>query len=217
MNPDYTQLDEVTRMFANHTADTWAKAMTRLDFQEPGLVGAALRWALQETVLDTPILDAGCGTGLCGPLIRNFSRRVEGVDLSASMLESAKESGYYEAVHCSELVQFLREHEGYGAIVASGVCCFISDLRPLFAGARHALVDDGLFVFTIDLHDGPEPVVVSPRHAAMTLHNPKHMLAEAHHAGFELRQYQRCRMRNDFYQLQPIDGAVVVLKATNRA
>ena len=216
MNPDWTQVDVVNGMFANHTAETWVAAMTRLDFQEPGLIGASVRWALQDTVLDTPILDAGCGTGLCAPLIRNFSRRLEGVDLSANMLEAARKSGYYDALHCNELVQFLREHEGYGAIVASGVCVFLSDLRPLFAAARHALVDDGIFVFTIDLHDGAEPVVVSPRHTAMTLHNPRHMLAQAHDAGFELRQYQRCRMRNDYFKLQPIEGAVVVLEAQRR-
>ena len=34
------------------------------------------------------VLDAGCGTGLCGPLVAPYARRLTGVDLSAGMLES---------------------------------------------------------------------------------------------------------------------------------
>ena len=35
------------------------------------------------------VLDMGCGTGLCAPLLRPLSRRLVGVDLSAGMLERA--------------------------------------------------------------------------------------------------------------------------------
>ncbi len=203
-------------MFAGHTGQTWAAGMARMDFREPGLVAASLEWALQGRILDAPILDAGCGTGLCAPLVKGFSRRLEGVDLSANMLEAARQGGQYDALHVAEIVSFLEAHRGYGAIVASGVCVFLDDLRPLFAAVRHALIDHGLFVFTIDLHDGEEEVVVSPRQRAMTLHNPQHMLREAWRGGLELLRFERCRMRNDFYKLQPIEGAVVVLKQRRR-
>lgn len=209
-------MDEVQRMFARHTGESWASGMSRMDFQEPGLVATSLEWALEGTILDAPILDAGCGTGLCAPLIKGFSRRLEGVDLSANMLDAAKKSGHYDALHCAEAVSFLQAHQGYGAIVASGVCVFLNDLRPFIAAAGHALIDRGLFVFTIDLHDGEEEVVVSPRQRAMTLHNPQHMLVEAWRSGFELLRFERCRMRNDFYKLQPIEGAVVVLRQRHR-
>ena len=36
------------------------------------------------------MLDAGCGTVLCGPLVAPFARRLVGVDLSARMLDQAK-------------------------------------------------------------------------------------------------------------------------------
>ena len=32
------------------------------------------------------VLDAGCGTGLCGPLVAPYARRLVGVDLSEAML-----------------------------------------------------------------------------------------------------------------------------------
>ena len=37
------------------------------------------------------ILDAGCGTGLCGPLLAPYARRLVGVDLSDGMLKHARE------------------------------------------------------------------------------------------------------------------------------
>ena len=37
------------------------------------------------------MLDAGCGTGLCGPLIAPHARRLVGVDLSGQMLAHARE------------------------------------------------------------------------------------------------------------------------------
>ena len=37
------------------------------------------------------VLDAGCGTGLCGVLVAPFARRLTGVDLSEGMLAHAKD------------------------------------------------------------------------------------------------------------------------------
>lgn len=210
-NPHWIEVDAVRSMFSHETAESWAASTARMDFQEPGLVKTSLEWALRGTILEQPILDAGCGTGLCATLIKGFSRRLEGVDLSANMLDAARKTGHYDALHCDELVSFLLAHQGYGAIVGSGVCVFLGDLHPLFAAVHRALVKGGVFVFTVDLHDGVEEVVVSPRHHAMRLHNPKHMLMAAWQGGLDLLRFERCRMRNDFFELQPIDGAVVVL------
>ena len=41
-----------------------------------------------QAVLDVlDVLDLGCGTGLCGPLLRPYARALAGVDLSPQMLE----------------------------------------------------------------------------------------------------------------------------------
>ena len=42
------------------------------------------------------VLDAGCGTGLCGPLVAPYARRLAGVDLSEGMLAHAKEKNVYD-------------------------------------------------------------------------------------------------------------------------
>jgi predicted TPR repeat methyltransferase len=205
-------MDAVQRMFARHTAETWASSMARMDFQEPNLVATLLQWAVKNTFIEEPVLDAGCGSGLLAPLIKKSCRRIDGVDFSPSMIEAARKSGCYDNLDCAEAVSFMQSREGYSAVVASSLCLFLSDLRPLFVAAHHTLLDGGVFVFTADLHNGEQEVIVSPRHHAMTLHSPKHIIMGGWEAGLELLAYQQCRMRNDYFQLQPIEGVVVVFR-----
>ena len=53
------------------------------------------------------VLDAGCGTGLCGPLLRTRAKRMTGVDLSPKMIEWAAERGIYDRLAAEELTTFL--------------------------------------------------------------------------------------------------------------
>ena len=55
------------------------------------------------------VLDAGCGTGLCGPLVAPYARRLVGVDLSRGMLEQAREKNVYDELVKGELTAYLRD------------------------------------------------------------------------------------------------------------
>ncbi|NIR58985.1 MAG: methyltransferase domain-containing protein, partial [Gammaproteobacteria bacterium] len=50
------------------------------------------------------ILDAGCGTGLCGPLLAPHARTLVGVDLSGGMIAKAEELAVYDELEVAELV-----------------------------------------------------------------------------------------------------------------
>ena len=65
------------------------------------------------------ILDAGCGTGLCGVLLKPLARSLTGVDLSASMLKKAKQRGIYDRLVEDEITRFLSEHVAAFDVVAS--------------------------------------------------------------------------------------------------
>ncbi len=102
-------------------------------------------------------LDAGCGTGLCGSLLRPFSRSLTGVDLSSKMLEHAAERGVYDALVCEDLVAFLdqpRREKAFDLIVAGDVLNYFGDLAPLFPLAARALASGGLFAFSVELFAG---------------------------------------------------------------
>lgn len=96
------------------------------------------------------ILDAGCGTGMVGQLIRDCAGRLEGIDLSAPMLEGARAKGIYDQLHHGDLLAFLNQSRGaYGAITCAATLIHFGDLQPVFAAAAAALSEGGLFVFTL--------------------------------------------------------------------
>jgi predicted TPR repeat methyltransferase len=100
-------------------------------------------------------LDAGCGTGLCGPLLRPMSRALTGVDLSSKMLAQADRKGVYNSLVCEELTAYLRRSmEHFDLIVAADLMIYFGDLTPLFEAAATALKTTGLFAFSTELWTG---------------------------------------------------------------
>ncbi len=101
------------------------------------------------------VLDAGCGTGLCGPLLRPAAARLVGVDLSSGMLAKARSRGIYDALEHEELVRFMSgTAECFDAVVSADVLCYVGDLSPLFRAAARVLASDGLLVFTVERREG---------------------------------------------------------------
>jgi predicted TPR repeat methyltransferase len=133
--------------------DTFAASfdvhLQRLEYRAPGLVVEALRAAGAGTGLR--ILDAGCGTGLCGPLLRPLAAELQGVDLSPKMLDRARATGHYDALFEGELTEFMRIRPGYyDAIACADTLCYFGGLDDAAQAAFAALGPRGLFSFTVE-------------------------------------------------------------------
>ena len=97
------------------------------------------------------VLDAGCGTGLCGPLVAPYTRRLVGVDLSEGMLAHAKEKNVYDLLLKADVTEFLQGNvEAFDLIVSADTLVYFGDLEEVFAAAFQALRPNGLFVFTLE-------------------------------------------------------------------
>lgn len=98
------------------------------------------------------ICDAGCGTGLVGPLLRPYAKLLRGVDLSPGMLERARARGVYDDLVVAELTAFfLASSDAYDVITAADVFVYMGDVRAVFAAIAGALRPGGLFVSTLEL------------------------------------------------------------------
>src|SRR5882724_6741848 len=96
-------------------------------------------------------LDIGCGTGLCGALLRPISRRLVGVDLSPNMLSKAAARAVYDQLNCSELTQWLAEcGQHFDLAVAADVLCYFGDLSVAFANVRDVLAPGGCFACSLE-------------------------------------------------------------------
>lgn len=136
-------------------AGTFDKVLERLGYRAPELVVGALASVLGAA--DGPaagsleVLDAGAGTGLCGPLLRPFARRLIGVDLSPAMLAKAEGRGVYDELVTAELTAFLREHpRAYDVIACADTLCYFGALEPVLQAMSAALAPGGYLAFTVE-------------------------------------------------------------------
>ena len=132
-------------------ATSFEAKLARLSYRAPLLIAAMLEDAGVAPAQSLDVLDAGCGTGLCGALVAPFARRLVGVDLSDKMLAHAKDKNIYHALIKAELTEHLRDNRGaFDLIVSADALVYFGDLADVVAAADGALRPGGLFVFTLE-------------------------------------------------------------------
>ncbi len=153
--PDALPRAYVTRLFDSYARRFDAHVVGALAYRGPHLIVAALDDAAPGRRF-AKALDIGCGTGLMGAAVRDRVARLEGVDLAPAMIAKAREPGLYDALEAGDAVRRLQNSPpcAFDLILAADALCYFGDLRPVFAGCRRALADDGIFAFTVETFDG---------------------------------------------------------------
>lgn len=125
--------------------------LDQLQYRVPALVAERLAQLLPRPGGNLTVLDLGCGTGLCGPLLRPFAAAIDGVDLSPKMLAAARAREVYDDLHEAELTAFLRDcGRQYDVIVAADTFLYLGNLAEAMHGAAAALRDGGLLLFSVE-------------------------------------------------------------------
>ena len=149
--------------FVEKTFDAFATSfeakLQSLSYRAPDLVAATLADAGVAADGRLEILDIGCGTGLCGPLLRPYASRLVGVDLSAGMLAHAKEKNVYTELQQCEVTEFLRaRHGAFDVMVSADTLVYFGDLLEFCKAAARALRPSGLLVFTLEHAAGEDDI-----------------------------------------------------------
>ncbi len=141
--------------FVERTFDGFAASfeanLQQLSYRAPALLAAVLEDSGLERAKHLDVLDAGCGTGLCGPLVAPYARHLTGVDLSAGMLAYANEKKIYDALIQCELTEYLLTHaDAFDLIVSADALVYFGELEAVASAAASALRAHGLWVFTLE-------------------------------------------------------------------
>lgn len=132
-------------------AKDYDKTLEKLGNRGPDAIGRLLR------AIDLPrkkslcVLDAGCGTGLCGPLLRPYARKLHGMDLSNTMLAEARKKRLYHALSRCDLGSIGTYPTGpFDLIASSDVLVYFGDLAVVLGNFAAVLRPGGWLLLTVE-------------------------------------------------------------------
>ncbi|MDD5248991.1 MAG: methyltransferase domain-containing protein [Rhodocyclaceae bacterium] len=190
----------LTTLFDDMAESFDAKLVGKLAYRGPEIVAGLLRGQFAaDAALD--VLDGGCGTGLCAPVLAPYARHLTGVDLSCRMLQKAGERQRYGELVEAELTAYLRDrHDAFDLIVMADTLIYFGDLAALFAAVRQALRPGGAFAFTVEAatESASQPVDYRLYPSGRYGHSPRYFAQALAAAGLALRRSEDVVLRNEF-------------------
>ena len=201
--------DDYIRQVFDEYADTYNAAFSDLDYRGPQLIEEAIGHVYDAPSASKDVLDAGCGTGLCGPCLRPFARTLVGVDLSSKMLARARQLDLYDDLVEAELTSFLRtDRREFDLVVAADTLNYFGDLAPVFAAAHGVLRDDAVFIFTLEAEaDDSERVDFRLNANGRYCHGVDYVTRMLVAQGFTLERVRRATLRME--ASQPVAAYVI--------
>lgn len=202
----------VSTMF-DRFAEHFDATLAGLGYAAPRLLMTALSDVLPIAERRLAILDAGCGTGLCGPLLRSSARRLVGVDLSGGMLAKARERELYDELHEAELAAFMRTRiAAFDAIVSADTLVYFGALEEAMNAAAAALTPRGVLAFTVEAEPADSDAKFRLHASGRYSHGPGYVRDCLKGAGLEVVSFEPGVLRKEAGA--DVHGLVVVARAT---
>lgn len=154
-------------------------------------------------------LDLGCGTGLCGALLRPLCGHLAGVDLSERMVAQSLASGHYDALlHADATDALAGPAQRLDLVIAADVFIYVGRLEAVFDGVAHALRPGGWLAFTVER--GPETAEVQLLPSLRHAHGEAYLRRLATTHGLAVRKLVEAPIRED--QGRPVPGCYVLMQ-----
>jgi len=198
----------VTRLFDDY-ADRFDEHLGTIAYRVPKLIRDAIMETAGSDQLAWRVLDLGCGTGLCGEVMRPLAAFLAGIDLSARMIAKARERNIYDSLAVGSIEDALEEQQqSFDTIIAGDVFTYVGDLSGVLLGCARALRDGGLLAFSVESADGDGyHLCPTGRYA----HSSRYIDATAAAASMTVVYRRDITLRNDPI---PIPGQIAVLSKT---
>jgi len=194
--------DEFAQSFDQNLAD--------LDYRVPGLVARQVREVLDSPAAQYDVLDAGCGTGLLAADLKPWARTLQGVDLSAGMLEKARGRGLYDELAEAELSEYLSDNPGsFDLVICADTLCYFGELEEVLTHTAAAMRRNGVFICSFEeKKEGEQPWKLNP-HGRYS-HRESYVQSSFSSAGLRVDEVRHEVLRRECGQ--PVAGLIYVVR-----
>ena len=142
--------DDFVQAAFDRYAESFEDSLANLEYSVPKLLMQAVERYFPEPGRQLDVLDAGCGTGLCGELLKPWARRMVGVDLSGQMLELARGKDAYDELRCAELTAWMTgTEERFDLLVCGDTLIYFGGLEEVFRAMASVLHPQGLLLCSV--------------------------------------------------------------------
>ena len=201
--------DEYVKDLFAGFAEDFDTRLASLRYRAPELVAGGIDRALAPSRVGLAVLDAGAGTGLCGPLLRGRAARMVGVDLSKEMLELAAKRHVYDALEEAELTAWLASaDETFDLAVCADTLCYFGVLDDVFRGFARVLRPGGLLAFTAEKSSDGDANPHRLQYHGRYSHTEAYIRQALEQAGFQARELDFEILRLELGE--PVSGMLVL-------
>ena len=191
----------VRQLFDDVADDFDRQLVDGLHYRAPQLLQQALS-PLVAGALD--IMDLGCGTGLMGPVLKPWAKRLDGVDLSPAMVDKARQRGLYDDVFVGDVLTI---SGSYDLAVAADVLVYLGDLEPFMQAMQSLVRPGGLLAFTVERSAGADWALGEKSRYA---HGADYVQRITGAAGFQPMVLDEVSTRSE--SGQPVPGLLMVVR-----
>jgi predicted TPR repeat methyltransferase len=201
--------DYVRRLF-DEFVPTYDESLANIEYNGPEQLAALARQFLpDENEQSQDILDIGCGTGLSGITFKSMARNLKGIDISPRMIDAARKRGIYDELEENEILNALVKHQNdTDLVVSADMFPYVGDLESIFLAITSALRSNGLFLFTVETHEGDEAYKLSK--TARYSHSRKYITNLATRRGLSVLACNDTSYRKEAGV--PVNGLTVALR-----
>ena len=143
--------DDYIKSTFDSFAASFDRVLEKLHYHAPKFVALRFEDFARGLECKPVVLDAACGTGLVGELIRPCAQTLVGLDLSPQMLRRAAERDVYDSLLEAELAGYLQTTDSrFDAITCADSLIYFGELEEVLCAARRVLNPGGFLCFTVE-------------------------------------------------------------------
>lgn len=181
-------------------APTFESTLEKIRYTIPQALADELGVGIAIVSRNLDILDAGCGTGLCGIHLKPVARNLVGVDLSAEMLRLAREKNIYDALYEDNIIDFCKKNRGaFDLIVLADVLIYVGDIQELLGSISFALRQNGTVALSAEcMTDNRSSESFSLHPSGRYQHSIEYLKRIFQDVGFTVKKIVPCTLREEY-------------------